>query len=122
MENLDVIIFSSFVGLAFIIFIVTSIKEFSKMSKGEYVYNPEEKKFGRNAIYNLLEKIVSDPATSTKEKVALVESVDRVLADMESDGVYFSDEIKERLEHKRKDLYCEYSGLPSAKAYDLINQ
>lgn len=120
MENIDVIIFSCFVGLAFIVFIVTSVKEFSKMSKKEYVYNPEEKKFGRNAIYNLLEKVVSDPKTNMKEKIALVESVDRVLADMHTDGVYFTEEVKEKLEYERDKMYCKYSGLPSPKAYEKI--
>ena len=40
-----------------------------------------------------------------------------ILADMESNGVYFSDEIKEELEKQREELLCEYSGLPSVKAY-----
>ena len=40
-----------------------------------------------------------------------------VLADMESNGVYFSEDIKEELEKQREELLCEYSGLPSVKAY-----
>jgi hypothetical protein len=38
---------------------------------------------------------------------------------MESDGMYFSEEIKDELEKQREELYCEYSGLPSPKAYDV---
>jgi len=36
---------------------------------------------------------------------------------MESDGMYFPKEIKEKLEKEREELFCEYSGLPSVKAY-----
>jgi len=41
-----------------------------------------------------------------------------ILADMEIDGIYFSEQIKEQLEKQREELYCEYSGLPSVKAYE----
>jgi hypothetical protein len=41
-----------------------------------------------------------------------------VLSDMESDGVYFPEHIKTELEKQREELLCEYSGLPSPKAYD----
>lgn len=39
------------------------------------------------------------------------------IADMESNGVYFDDDVKEILKSKRDELYCEYSGLPSVMAY-----
>ena len=41
---------------------------------------------------------------------------------MESDGMYFPEEIKDELEKQREELYCEYSGLPSVRAYDRNNQ
>jgi hypothetical protein len=44
-------------------------------------------------------------------------AIKRTMADMESDGVYFSPEDKKALEQKRKEMTCEYSGLPSVKAY-----
>jgi len=37
---------------------------------------------------------------------------------MESDGVYFPESVKIELEKKRKEMICEYSGLPSMKAYE----
>jgi hypothetical protein len=43
-----------------------------------------------------------------------------ILADMESNGIYFSEEIKEELEKQREELYCEYSGLLSVKAYEYV--
>jgi hypothetical protein len=43
-----------------------------------------------------------------------------ILADMESDGIYFSKDTKVELEKQREELYCEYSGLPSPKAYENV--
>jgi hypothetical protein len=43
-----------------------------------------------------------------------------VLPDMESDGVYFSDDVIEEFEKQREELHCEYSGLPSPKAYEDV--
>jgi hypothetical protein len=54
---------------------------------------------------------------SKKEKRAMYGAIKRTMADMESDGVYFSPEDKKALEQKRKEMTCEYSGLPSVKAY-----
>lgn len=49
------------------------------------------------------------------EKKAMI----RTISDMESDGVYFSDDVKEQLKKQRQELLCEYSGLPSVKAYEI---
>lgn len=42
------------------------------------------------------------------------------IADMETDGVYFSQYVKEELEKQREEMYCEYSGLLSVKAYENV--
>ncbi len=42
-----------------------------------------------------------------------------ILSDMESDGVYFPDEIKQELINKKEELYCAYSNLPSVKSYEI---
>jgi hypothetical protein len=39
---------------------------------------------------------------------------------MESDGIYFPEEVKEELRRQRNEM-CEYSGLPSVKSYQLTN-
>ena len=41
-----------------------------------------------------------------------------ILTDMESNGMYFSEDVKAELEKQREELYCEYSGLLSVKAYE----
>lgn len=118
MENLDIIIFTSLVVVAFIVFIITSIKEFSKMDKEDYIYSPTKKKFGRDAVYDLLENLFDETQKSNKDKIQLLKRIDRTISDMESDGMYFSEEVKEKLEKEREELFCEYSGLPSVKAYN----
>ncbi len=42
---------------------------------------------------------------------------DNLLPDMESDGVYFSDNIKEDLKKIKEKELCHYSGLPSVYSY-----
>jgi len=121
MENLDVIILSAIAATGFIIFIVGCFREFAKMEKEEYKPSTTNKKFGRDAIYDLLEGLFDDKLTTKKQKVELLKRIDRTISDMESDGIYFSDEVKEKLEKEREELFCEYSGLPSPKAYD-VNQ
>jgi hypothetical protein len=55
MDNIGILILSIFVMIAFLFFIVASIKEFSKMEKEGYQY--KKPVFGRDALYNVLEKI-----------------------------------------------------------------
>lgn len=118
MENLDVIILSAFVTIGFLIFIVGCLREFSKMEKEEYTYTSTRKKFGRDAVYDMMERLFDDTKQTKEDKARLIKTLDRTIADMESDGMYFSDEVKEKLEKEREDLFCEYSGLPSVKSYD----
>jgi predicted Holliday junction resolvase-like endonuclease len=118
MDNIEIVILSVVVMIAFLVFIITSIKEFSKMEKEEYTYNPTRKKFGRDAVYDMMERLFDDTKQTKGDKVKLIKTLDRTISDMESDGMYFSDEVKEKLEKEREELFCEYSGLPSPKAYE----
>jgi ribosome assembly protein YihI (activator of Der GTPase) len=116
MDNLGILILSIFVMIAFLVFIIASIKEISKMEKEPYQY--KKPVFGRDALYNVLENLFNDDKLSKKEKKNLLKTIDRTISDMESDGMYFPEEIKDELEKQREELYCEYSGLPSVRAYD----
>jgi predicted Holliday junction resolvase-like endonuclease len=118
MDNIEIVILSVVVMIAFLVFIITSIKEFSKMEKEEYAYNPTRKKFGRDAVYDMMERLFDDTKQTKEEKVKLIKTLDRTISDMESDGMYFSDEVKHKLEKEREELFCEYSGLPSPKSYN----
>ena len=118
MENLDVIILSAVAAIGFVVFIVGCFREFSKMENEEYRPSVGNKKFGRDAIYDMVERMLDETKKSNKDKIQLLKRIDRTIADMESDGMYFSEEIKEKLEKEREELFCEYSGLPSPKAYN----
>ena len=122
MENLEIIILTTIVSILFVVFFVLMYKEFSKMEKEEYTYNPNVKRYGRDGIYNLLEKLFDDETKSKSQKAKLFKTIDRTIADMESDGMYFSEDIKEKLEKEREELFCEYSGLPSPKSYERDDQ
>ena len=122
MENLDIIILTTIVSTLFLVFFVLMYKEFSKMEREEYTYKPDVKRYGRDGIYNLLERLFDDDLQTKSQKVKLFKTIDRTISDMESDGMYFSKDIKEKLEKEREELFCEYSGLPSPKAYERDDQ
>jgi hypothetical protein len=56
--------------------------------------------------------------SSNKQKL---KKINRTIADMESDGIYFSQDVKDELKKKREELVCNYSGLPSVKSYEQLN-
>jgi hypothetical protein len=122
MENLEIIVLTTIVSTLFLVFFILMYKEFSKMEKEEYTYKPNVKRYGRDAVYDLLERLFDDETKSKSQKAKLFKTIDRTIADMESDGMYFSEDIKEKLEKEREELFCEYSGLPSPKAYETDNQ
>jgi len=85
-----ILILTLIVVILFVIFGVTIYKEFSKMSK----------------------KMTSN------EREIVYQAMNRTIADMESEGVYFSEEIKEELKKQREELICHYSGLPSVQSWE----
>ena len=120
MENLDIIILTSIVSTLFIVFGILMYKEFSNMEKNGYQYDPNSKKYGRDALFDMMARLFEDEATKEERKI-IYKAVKRTISDMESDGVYFTEEIKDKLEEYREEMHCEYSGLPSPKAYESVN-
>ena len=57
-----------------------------------------------------------DKKRSSKKK--MMKKITRTIADMESEGIYFSEEVKDELRKKREELLCQYSGLPSVRSYE----
>ncbi len=121
MENLEIIILSTIVTTLFAVFIIGTYREFSKMDKEGYTPNPNEKKYGREALFVLAARLFEDKKLPKRDKEIIHKAVFRTIADMESDGIYFSEEAKEELRKQRDELLCEYSGLPSVKSYE-VNQ
>lgn len=113
MDNLDVIILSSVVSTLFIVFLITLYREFNTMSDTNYQLSKKEGPRGQ--LVNFIGNLMDD---KTIDKKQVFKAISRTISDMESDGVYFSDQVKQELEKQRDDLYCEYSNLPSTKSYE----
>jgi hypothetical protein len=119
MENLDIIILTTILSTLFIVFGILMYKEFSNMEKNGYEYDPNAKKYGRDALFVMMQRLFDGETVPKKEKKVVYQAMFRTIADMESDGVYFDDDIKRMIIDKKEELYCEYSGLPSPKAYEV---
>ena len=120
MENLDIYILTSIVATLFIVFFIAMYREFSRMGREGYEYNPNEKKYGRDALFVLVSRLFDDNTIPKKEKKIVYKAMFRTMADMESDGVYFDDAIKKEIIKQKEEWNCEYSGLPSPKYYESL--
>jgi hypothetical protein len=97
MENLDIILLTVVVAVAFLVFIITSVKEFTKMETKTYTDLKSKPSYGRDALYDLLQKLFDDESIPKSDKKTVLKTIGRTMADMESDGLYFPEEIKEKL-------------------------
>jgi len=119
MENLDIIILSTIVITLFAIFLGLTIKEFIKAESS--VAPPSEETGPRANLIRFMGRLFDSPSLTKEQankKIKVYNMVYKTIADMESDGVYFPDEIKKELVKKREELWCEYSNLPSVKSYE----
>ncbi len=116
---MEIILLSSIVVTLFVVFGIATYREFSTMSEKEYVYTKETG--GRASLVNFVGRLFDDENTSKKmtfkQKDLMYKAMHRTIADMESEGIYFPEEVKEELKKQRDELHCEYSGLPSVQSY-----
>jgi hypothetical protein len=114
MQNFDIILLSSILSTLFIVFLGFTAKELLLAGKSR-VSGFENSPHARfiYQVGKIFDK--NTQSMALPEKIAVIKTIERVLADMESDGVYFSEEVKIELEKKRKELISENSGLPSAE-------
>ncbi len=122
MENLDLYILTSIIVTLFIVFFIGIWRTITDVSKefDNGTYQPSSKETGpRAALFNLMAKLFDDKTLPKEEKKIIHTAVARTIADMESDGVYFPSEVIEKMKEQREELFCEYSGLPSPKAYEV---
>ena len=115
MENLDIFILTSVVATLFVVFFVTIYRELSTVNENSYKY--EKEGAPRVALLNMMARLFEDEEIPKKEKKVIYKAMHKTIADMESDGIYFPEDIKEELKKQREELTCEYSGLPSIRAY-----
>jgi hypothetical protein len=116
--NVDIIVLTSIIATLFIVFGVTVYREFNVMESTQYKYTKESGP--RAGLVNFVGNLASNKSLSKDERKVVYNAMQRNIADMESDGVYFDESIKEIMKKERDELHCEYSGLPSPKAYEEI--
>jgi len=117
MENLDIIILTSIVSTLFVVFGILIYKELNNVNdQSNDLYENSPRANMIRFVGSIFDS--RDSKMTKKEKINMYTAVKRTISDMESDGVYFSEEIKDKLEKHRQELNCEYSGLPSVKNYE----
>lgn len=52
-----------------------------------------------------------------KKNKEAIRAISRTISDMESDGIYFPENVRKELQRRREEI-CEYSGLPSVNSYE----
>ncbi len=112
----EILLLTSVVATLFTVFFIAVYKEFAIMSNSEYVGVKETGP--RAGLVNFIGNLASDKSLTVKQKQIVYNAMQRNIADMESDGVYFDDAVKEIMKKQREDLNCNYSGLPSVKSYE----
>ena len=102
MENLDITILTSILAVAFIIFLLATYREFRIMDKNPY----ESNKRGQTAIQlsKFVDKLFQDQSIPKAEKKNILNLMDKAMADMETDGVYFDEEVKNTLKKQSQEL------------------
>lgn len=118
-NNLDIIVLSLITFTCFIVFIIASYRVLNKVDKTPV--KPPEPEFGRVLLMNYLLKSFSDKKMPKKKKKAMYKAMYKNISDMESDGVYFPEYVREEIEKRKDEMFCEYSGLPSVKSYENRN-
>lgn len=114
--DIDIIVLTSIIATLFIVFGITVYKEFSVMETKPYQFQKESGP--RAGLVNFVGNLTSNKSLTKDERKVVYNAMQRNIADMESDGVYFDESIKEIMRKERDELHCEYSGLPSPKAYE----
>jgi len=117
-DNLEIIILSTVVVTLFATFIIVTYRE---LANAEHNPTPSEETGPRANMIKFVGRLFDESATkkmTIKQKEVYYRSINRTIADMESDGVYFPEEVKQKLKEKREELICNYSNLPSVKAYE----
>ena len=113
---MDIIFLTTIIVTLFVVFGIAVYREFKVMEETEYKYTKESGP--RAGLVNFVGNLASNKSLSKKERKIVYKAMKRNIADMESDGVYFDEDVKEILRKQREELHCEYSGLPSVKAYE----
>jgi len=91
--DMDIILLTAVISTLFIVFIIAVYREFSVMENETYVYQKESGP--RAGLVNFVGNLASNKSLTSDEKKVIYKAMHRNIADMESDGVYFDNSLKE---------------------------
>lgn len=71
------------------------------------------------SLASFLESLSTKNGSKKKNKKnkEAIRAISRTISDMESDGIYFPENVRKELQRRREEI-CEYSGLPSVNSYE----
>lgn len=107
---MEIIVLSAIICTLFVVFI------FGPLFYAHAVENKQEDL----SLASFLKSLSTKNGTSKKNKRETIRAISRTISDMESDGIYFPENVREELKRRREEV-CEYSGLPSVNSYEQIN-
>lgn len=105
--ELDVVLLTAIIVTLFIVFIIAVFREFNVMENEAYVYQKESGP--RAGLVNFVGNLVTDKSLTKSEKQSVYKAMHRNIADMESDGVYFDEIVKELVREKIEELKVDES-------------
>lgn len=91
--DMDIILLTAVISTLFIVFIIAVYREFTVMESETYVYQKEAGP--RAGLVNFVGNIAANKSLTPEEKKVIYRAMHRNIADMESDGVYFDNSLKE---------------------------
>lgn len=116
MENIDIIILTSIIGTLFAVFFIAIYREIRSL---DFTKQYDSKDEGPRArMIELVGGMFDGSKTAVKDRKIIMKAITRTISDMESDGIYFSEDVKIELRKQKEELNCEWSGLPSVKSYE----
>ena len=91
--DMDIILLTAVISTLFIVFIIAVYRDVSVMENETYVYQKESGP--RAGLVNFVGNLASNKSLTSDEKKVIYKAMHRNIADMESDGVYFDNSLKE---------------------------
>jgi hypothetical protein len=91
--DMDIILLTAVISTLFIVFIIAVYREFAVMESEIYVYQKEAGP--RAGLVNFVGNLAANKSLTPEEKKVIYQAMHRNIADMESDGVYFDNSLKE---------------------------
>jgi hypothetical protein len=100
--DMDIILLTAVISTLFIVFIIAVYREFSVMENDTYVFQKESGP--RAGLVNFVGNLAANKSLTSDEKKVIYKAMHRNIADMESDGVYFDNSLKEIVQDQIEDL------------------